>query len=216
MTTDLKLILGIGIVTIGIIVGGVFLTSNSSQNSENQPVADSKLLIKKDSHQTASGTAKVAIVEFGDYQCPACKIVYPTTKQIFKNYSSKINFVFRNFPLSQHSNAQIAAEAAEAAAAQGKFWEMHDKLYENQNKWADSNSPLDIFTSYAKDLRLNIEKFKNDIIGNKYAERINQDENDGNSLGVNSTPTFFVNGEMLSGSPSYEVFKQKIDFALNH
>ncbi len=214
MTTDIKLMIGIGIATIVIIIGAVFLTS-SSQTSD-KPIADSKLLVKSNSHKTASGSAKVTIVEFGDYQCPACGAAHPTTKQIISNYGSKINFVFRNFPLTQHKNAQIAAEAAEASNEQGKFWEMHDKLYENQGNWSDVNTPLDLFIGYAKDLGLNTDKFKNDFSTNKFADKINQDESDGVALGVNSTPTFFVNGEMLVGSPSYETFKQKIDSILNH
>ena len=177
-------------------------------------VTDEKLLVGEDSHKVTSDSAKVTIVEFGDYQCPACGAAHPIVKQILKDYGEQITFVFRNFPLPMHNNAKISAEAAEAAGAQGKFWEMHDKLYETQNNWAESSKPLDLFVNYAQELGLDVDKFKEDIDGNKYSDRINKDKSDGNTLGVNSTPTFFINGEKLVGAPNFNTLKSKIDSQL--
>lgn len=214
MNQEAKILVGIGIATIIILVGAIFLLSKSSpaQNVSSASV-DTKLLIRDDSHKISSNSAnlKVTIVEFGDYQCPACGQAYPITKQVLKDYSGRINFVFRNFPLPQHQNALISAEAAEAAGAQGKFWQMHDKLYETQNDWADSNQPLNIFTGFAKNLGLDVLRFQNDVSTNKYADRITQDQSDGNTLGINATPTFFINGQKIEGVMVYEDFKGKID-----
>ncbi|HWA52361.1 MAG TPA: thioredoxin domain-containing protein [Patescibacteria group bacterium] len=195
-------------VTLLILIGGVILLSKGG-TAKPTPV-DSSFLVKSDSHQTNPG-AKVTVVEFGDYECPACGAAYPITKQVLSTYGSQINFVFRNFPLPQHKNAPMAAEAAEAANAQGKFWEMHDKLYDTQNDWADLDNPFNTFVGYAKDLGLNTDQFKSDVQGNKYANVISTDTNDGNAIGINATPTFYVNGIALSGVPSFDDFKSAID-----
>ena len=208
----MKGLLVTGIITVVILFGGVILLSKGGGNA--QPVTvNQNLLVKSDSHQS-NPNAKVTMVEFGDYQCPACGQAYPTVKQVKKDYGDKVNFVFRNYPLSQHKFALIAAEAAEAANAQGKFWEMHDLLYENQATWSIKDNPLDFFVGYAKDLKLDTDKFKKDIEDNKYATFIQADVNDGNSVAVNATPTFYVNGQIMSGIPSYADFKTLIDSGL--
>lgn len=216
MTQEAKIIAGIGIATLAIIVGGVFVLGKSNQSSGNPlpKITDEKLLIAEDSYKIATDSAKVTIVEFGDYQCPACGAAHPIVKQILNDYPGKITFVFRNFPLPMHNNGKISAEAAEAAGAQGKFWEMHDKLYETQNAWAETANPINIFLDYAKALGLDTNKFKEDVGGNKYVGRINKDLTDGDKLGVNSTPTFFINGERLVGAPNYNSLKNKIDSQL--
>lgn len=215
ITQEVKILIGIGILTVAILVGAVFFLSNSNvppAKNANTKV-DAKLLIKEDSHKIATDSASVTIVEFGDYQCPACGAAHPIVKQILKDYSEKVNFVFRNFPLPQHQNAQIAAEAAEAAGAQGKYWQMYDKLYESQTEWAESTIPLDLFTKYADELNLDLEQFKNDTTTNKFQQKIEADKNDGLNLIVNSTPTFFINGQKMNGF-GYQEFKKDIDAAL--
>lgn len=200
-----------GIVTLVLLFGGVMLLSKGGSTSNQKPVtADSSVLVRADSHQT-NKDAKVSVVEFGDYECPACAQAYPIVKQLEKDYGDKVNFVFRNYPLTQHKNAQIAAEAAEAANAQGKFWEMHDKLYEKQSEWGESDSPMDKFLVYAKDLGLDVNKFKSDVSSSKYSTFIQSDVSDGNTVGINATPTFYVNGEMLVGLPAYSGFSDKIN-----
>lgn len=217
MTQEAKVILGIGAVTLAIVISAAFFLSKPNQ--ESSVSADPKVFVREDSHSYAPNPAKVTIVEFGDYQCPACAVAEPAVKEVILKYtprkSEQVNFVFRNFPLTQHKHSLIAAEAAEAAGEQGKFWEMHDKLYESQSAWAESNNPLELFVSYAKALELNTDKFKQAIESNKFANKIQQDQSDGNTLGVNSTPTFFMNGKRLEGVPSFENFKSKIDAELN-
>lgn len=213
MTQEAKVMLGISAVTLSLVVGGVFFFSNSNKKQEqleNAPV-DQNLLLNENSHKIAAPNSKVTIVEFGDYQCPACAAAHPIIKKILSEYDGKINFVFRNYPLPMHKNAQKAAQAAEAAATQGKFWQMHDKLYENQTKWAEVGDPQEIFIDYASELGLDKEVFKKELNDNKYTGLINSDSNDGEKLGVNSTPTFFFNGNKITGGATYSNLKELID-----
>lgn len=207
MNQEAKFFIAVGIATIAIIVGGVFFLNKSSTSLS--PV-NQEILVRSDSNKIGNPSAKVALVEFGDYQCPACGRVNAITKRITEEYKDKILFVFRHFPLPTHPNALVAAEAVEVAGAQGKFWGMHDMIYDNQDEWSDSDKALDIFFEYAKDLGLDVEKFKQDVQSNKFADKIQKDKNDGNALGVNSTPTFYLNGLRLEGVLSYEDLKNKI------
>lgn len=138
--------------------------------------------------------AKVTVVEYGDFQCPACGSAYQPLKDLETLYKDKsVRFVYRHFPLTQiHQFAYKAAEAAEAAGAQGKFFEMHDKLYENQTKLTD-----DDLRSYAKSVVGDFAKWEEDFKSGKYSTRVDQDTADGNALGVSSTPTFVVNGKII-------------------
>lgn len=225
MTQEAKVLLSISVLIVVILLGVVFFLSSSSSApvKDNYNPVDIKLLIKEDSHKIATDSAKITIVEFGDYQCPACALAQPIVKQVLKDYSGKVSFVFRHFPLPQHKNAFIAAQAAEAAGEQEKYWQMHDKLYENQNSWAEDNNPLEIFVKYAQELNLNLDQFKSSVTSNKYQQKITNDKNDGISLGVNSTPTFYyivrdesskahVNGIKMSNF-SYSEFKNRIEDA---
>lgn len=202
MKDEAKVLLGIGLATIIILVGGILLLSKSDKSSTSSPEKiNTELLIEDDSNRIGTENAKVTLVEFGDFQCPACGAAHPVVKQILQEHNDKILFVFRNFPLPMHNNALIAAKAAEVALAiggQAKYWEMHDMLYENQNQWTDSNNPLDLFLEYAEDLELDIDKFKAEITNNKYNQKINQDRQDGNAVGVIGTPTFFINGQKVN------------------
>ncbi len=159
-------------------------------------VKDPALLVKADSQMTGKVGAKVTLVEFADYQCPACAAISPYVKEIADSFKTNpdFNYVYRNFPLSQHANAVISAEAAEAAAAQGKFWEMGELLYKNQAEWEKVSEPLDVFTKYATELKLNTAQFRLDIQMHKYQAKIKADLQDATSLSLNKTPTIFLNG----------------------
>lgn len=217
MTNETKIITGVIIASVGLLIGAIFFLGGSSapQTALDTPV-DQQLLIRENSNKIGSSSAQVTLVEFGDYQCPACAAVHPLLKQLLSEYSGRILFIFRNFPLSIHPNAQIAAEAAEAAGLQGKYFEMHDKLYENQTEWANSATPLDIFTKYAEELKLDTEKFKTDVKDYKFSEKIQSDVVDGNKLNVNGTPTFYLNNKKLDSVGNYQDFKKKIDEALKN
>jgi protein-disulfide isomerase len=172
------------------------------------------ILVRNDSHVIKATGAKVTVVEFGDFQCPACGVAYPVVKQIENDYKGKINFAFREYPLKVHPNGYSAALAAESAGGQGKFWEMFDKLYSKQSEWSDKNDPTDVFAGYAKDIGIDVDKFKQDLKNKKYDAKIQADVNDGNQVGINATPTFFINGKMYAGVLQYDDFKGKIDSEL--
>lgn len=165
---------------------------------------------------TGNEKSKVTVTEFGDLQCPACKIFEPTMRQLRESYGSKIKIVFKHFPLkSAHPNAFIAAKAVEAAGAQGKFWEFHDVLYDNQDIWAVLPDPTEKFLEYAKDLKLNTDQFKKDLDDKKFEDKINSQEDEGISVGVSGTPTIFVNGTNLGVPAGYDSLKKEIDKALS-
>lgn len=218
MTQEMKALLGIGLLTVLILVGGVFFLSKSSpatvDDAGNTKRADGKLLVKEDSYFAGNKKAKVTIVEFADFQCPACSSAQPIVKRIIEDYKDKIFFVFRHFPLPQHKNAKLAGLVGEAAGAQGKFWQMYDMLYENQSEWGESSKPMDFFTKYAQDLGLNVDKLKEDIKKDALANKMQRDLDDGNAVGVNSTPTFYVNGLQLRGVPQYSELQKLIESEL--
>ena len=144
--------------------------------------------------------APLALLEYGDYECPACGKVHPVVKAIQEELGDQVCFAFRNFPLTNiHPHAMHAAEAAEAAGAQGKFWEMHDLLFENQDALDD-----DSLLSYAEDLDLDLNRFINDLNSGVYGERVRQDFKAAIRAGVNRTPTFFINGDRFDGLQDYE------------
>jgi protein-disulfide isomerase len=220
MSNENKILIGIGVVTLILVAVAVFSLGGSkglggTDDTTDQTPKDIKTLIKSDSHVEGPANAKVSVVEFGDFQCPACGSAYPVVTQIEGNYKGKIKFVFRNYPLPVHKNAKVAAEAAEAAGAQGKFFEMYHKLYDNQKAWSDSNDALnEFFVVYAKDIKLDVNKFTSEVKASKYANKIQNDMNDGNAVGVSATPTFYINGVAQVGGLPYDDFKKKVDEAL--
>jgi protein-disulfide isomerase len=210
MSRESKIILSIvAVIIVGIVGLVTFVNSSTGSNSSEAP----ERLVRDDSRKIGSG--EVQVVEFGDYQCPACAQAHPVTKKIIEEYKGKVTFVFRHFPLIQiHPNALPASKAAEAAGEQGKFWEMHDKLYDNQQVWSVMADPTNTFSNYASELGLDEEKFKIALKSEAIAERIDQDQSDGYAVGVSSTPTFFVNGKVIRQF-DYDSLKNAIDSELN-
>ncbi len=154
------------------------------------------------------------MIEYSDFQCPACKAYSPIAKQIADEFKDKIAFVYRHFPLPQHQNAQKAAYSAESAGNQGKFWEMHDLLFKNQDNWSNKSNADELFLSYAKELKLDEEQFKKDMESKTIKEKIDTDLSNGQKAGVNSTPFFFLNGQKLDNPQNFETFKKIIEEAL--
>lgn len=209
MNSETKLFAGIIGVTAIIIVGAAFLFSRPT----NTPPVDPKVLMASDSYRTSTMSAAVTMVNFGDFQCPACGAYHSVVKQLEAKYKDTLTVVFRHFPLSVHLNAVPAAMAAEAAGKQGKFWEMHDKLYETQSEWSDEKNTTDMFVSYAKDMGLNVDQFKKDLSDKDLQNRINRDVTDANTLGINATPTFYVNNVKISNPASLADFDAIIQAA---
>jgi protein-disulfide isomerase len=216
MNKETKILIGVALI---VIIAGIalFFGANPTPLTPGKPL-DEQSLIRENSYHTGSTSAKVKIVEFGDFQCPACGKIYPalkTIKEIYKD-NPEVSIIFRHFPLTDiHANAFISSEAAEAAGAQGKFWEMFDLLYTNQKQWETSQDPLPIFTTYAEQLGLDSEKFKTEISNHLYEDIINTDVADGDKIGVNATPTFYINGQKQEEIPTVEEFNTKIEAILN-
>jgi protein-disulfide isomerase len=169
------------------------------------------------SHIKGSDSASVTLVEYGDYQCPYCQAYEPTVEQAYAEFKDQIKFQFRNFPLTNaHPNAFAAARAAEAAALQDKFWEMHDLLYQTQNYqvWTQATDPNTYFNAYAQQLGLNVDKFKTDFASSKVNDLINADMAEGTRLNVTGTPSFFINGKKTEIANTLQSFEKVLKDAI--
>jgi protein-disulfide isomerase len=173
---------------------------------QQQPQGPRKIEIPEDAPVFGPKAAKVTIVEWSDFQCPFCSRVTPTLAKIKESYGKDVRVVFRHQPLPFHPNAKPAAEAAMAAHEQGKFWEMHDKLFANQQSLDRAS-----FEKYAQELKLDMGRFKAALDSHKFASKIEKDSQDGSAVGANGTPTFFINGRQFVGAQPFENFKQAID-----
>lgn len=198
--------------TAAIVVGLAILAriTNNVPTGNLEPVSDNDW-------SKGSKTAPATLVEYSDFQCPACATFYPIIKQAQQDLGEdKLRIVYRPFPLTSiHPNAQIAAAAAEAAGKQGKFWEMHDILYERQTAWENNSKPTDIFTQYAEELKLDKNKFTTDIASQDVLNRIEHGITSGNNALVNATPSFFLNGQRLPSFNNYDEFKNYLQQAAN-
>jgi protein-disulfide isomerase len=146
-------------------------------------------------HAIGPATAPVTLEEFGDFQCPPCAMLHPVLKTMEKEFGQQLRVIFREFPLvPAHAHALTAARAAEAAGLQGKFWEMHDLIYENQNNWKDAFDARPIFEGYATKIGLDLDKYRRDVNSQIVEQRIFLDGKRAHSLGVQGTPTVFMNG----------------------
>lgn len=155
--------------------------------------------------------AKVKIIEFGDFECPFCREAFPIVRKIADFYDEQIQLIYRDFPLSEiHPEAQKAAEAAGCAFKQGKFWPYHDKLFLNQENLKEND-----LVKYAQELNLNVSQFNSCLLGRQQMAEVQKDYQDGKSLGISGTPTFFINGMMIAGVLNEEQFKAIINYLLN-
>ncbi len=202
------------IVLIGGAVFGMVKLAGRAQSNQTALLANA---VSASDWIRGDKDSKVVLVEYSDFQCPACKIFYVFLKQIEAKYGAKMELVYRNFPLSQHANAMLAAQAAEAAGKQGKFWEMHDMIFEGQDIWsAKSNADTGkTFMSYAQSLGLNIDQFKKDLNSAEIKTKIEGDYQGGIKSEINATPTFFLNGKKLPPPTSYGEFENTITQAIN-
>lgn len=199
-----------------IIIGFVGIAVyNGNQSKKDGSNSAAKATVSQ--HISGNPNAKVTLVEYGDYQCPYCQQYAATVKQIQDQYKDTVKFQFRNFPLSSiHQNAVAAARAAEAASLQNKFWEMHDLLYTTSNweVWTKASDPTSIFAQYAEQLGLDSSKFKTDFSSTQVNDTINADKAAGTKLGIQGTPTFYVNGKEIKINNSTSAFQKELDAAL--
>ncbi len=194
------IVLGI-VVVVGFVVWAL-AKPDSSQNpsSQSHTITPADQAALKSGGTVGSTSSKVVVTEFGDYQCPACGQWHPFVKDtLLPQFQDKILFVFKNFPLTDlHKNAQAGAQAVEAAALQGKFWEMHNMLYDHRDDWVDLANPQAKFEQYARDTGLNIDQWKKDKDSQKIKDLIQSDVQLGTKLSLPGTPSFLINGSLVS------------------
>ncbi|HVT00936.1 MAG TPA: thioredoxin domain-containing protein [Patescibacteria group bacterium] len=182
------------------------------KQNQNKPV-----VISSAGYAIGPNNAKVTLVEYGDLQCPACKAYEPFVQQIRKDYAKNVKLIYKNFPLtSVHPNAMLAARAAVSAGNQGKFYPMHDLLYDKQEEWADlpASQAEEKIMGYAESLKLDMDKFKKDINASATIDVIKNTQDEGIKVGVNGTPTFFLDNVKLENPQSYQDFQKLIDSEL--
>lgn len=199
------------VATLVLVAGGIYgLIQLGGPPSTTAPV---DRLTDAD-HVQGSASAKVVLIEYSDFQCPACGAYYPIVKQLGQTFSDELAIVYRHFPLrSIHKNADIAARAAEASGKQDKFFEIHDLLFEQQEAWSDLIDPTETFVGYATKLGLDLERFRNDLRSDSTKDRVNRDYQSGIAARVQGTPTFFLNGKKINNPRSFEEFRKLIESA---
>lgn len=193
-------------------VGIIWVTSDKSKAPANNTNGDTGTT----NHVEGKGSTGIKLVEYGDYQCPACFQYYQIVKDVVAKYSDKITFQFSHYPLTQlHQNAFAASRAAEAAGLQNKYWEMHDVLYQRQSEWSAASNAQNYFDTYAEQIGLNVNQFKSDYASEKVSKAINADMEAGRKLGITGTPTFYLDGQKLDGlTPTDQAFSDVLDAAI--
>jgi protein-disulfide isomerase len=187
------------VVITAAIGAGIYFSSR--ENAATAPQADgSALVVRENSHRLNSvPDSDVTLVEFLDFECEGCRAAFPVVEQLRAEYGTKVNFVARYFPMPGHFNGERAARAVEAAAQQGRFEQMYKKMFETQDQWGEKQIPADdVFRGFATELGLDMAAYDEAYNAPATLDRINQDVADGTALGVQGTPTFFVNGEQLT------------------
>jgi len=199
------------------ILGLIFVTSKKD-NSNNWNGDATKIISTGPiaDHVFGNNAQKVTLIEYGDYQCPGCGSLYAPLKDTLNKYKDNLTFIFRNFPLTTiHPNALAAATAAEAAGLQGKYYEYHDILYDNQQNWQDVavNERTTLFQNYAKQAGLDVSKFNSDLTSSQVSDKINRDRSSASQFGVNSTPTLILDGQKLDQTTTFD--QDKLSQAIN-
>lgn len=210
MAKNIILWLGVFVAAIALLLGIGYLQNKGEQPEVHKEVSS----IRENDWVRGDRASKVVLVEYGDFQCPACRDYEPWVAQVTKELGSQFALVFRHFPLQMHKNARTAAMAAEAAGAQGKFWEMHDLLYANQKAWEEHDNAQDIFMEYARSLQLNTDTFKQAMENPALKLRIDGDYNEGVGYGVRGTPTFFLNGTKIEAR-TYDALKSAVQQSID-
>lgn len=209
------IVLGVALTTLG---SGTLLYRAKRQQLKNIPEGEGVLAKTNTApaHIRGNPDAPVTLEEFGDFQCPPCGKFSEFVEELLKEYNPRLRLVFRNFPLSGHEHAREAALAAEAAGLQGKFWEMHDTLYREQDTWSKAPNVRELFESYAGTIGLDVDHFKKDMDGDKARERVDSDRALADFLGVKATPTLFINNRPVEPKDKNpEGVRAAINAALN-
>lgn len=207
----------IWVIAIVVIVGAIFfMTKLAKNNNGPATVITTTEEITTQDHVLGNPSAPIVLVEYSDFQCPACASYEPIIAQVASEYPDQLAIVYRHFPLkSIHPNAEPSARASEAAALQDAFWPMHDLLFANQTEWSNLPDPKKKFLVYAENLGLDLARFETDYTSEAVADRVDSDYKASFALGLNSTPTFFLNGTKIQNPRSAQDLRTLIDSALN-
>lgn len=198
------------IVIIGLMIWGLIAAANKTEK-ENANIAPVDKVTATDWVRGAP-SSPVTLIEYSDFQCPACAAYFPVVEQLLAEVGDKVLFVYRHFPLDQHRHAIPASQAAEAAGDQGKFWEMYKRIFETQTDWQDLADAKAVFAGYAQELKLDMAKYAVDVESKENLDKINNDLKSGIKAGVLGTPTFYLNGKKISPK-NYEEFKKLVEDA---
>lgn len=203
------------IAVLGLGVFGIWKFASAPATPQSQ-TGDAVLSVTEKDWVKGNRDALATLVEYTDFQCPACGAYYPLLNQLSEEMGDKLRIVIRHYPLIQiHKNALSGARAVEAAGRQGKFWEMYDLLYINQAEWSAAENPMaSILPAYAGRAGMDIERFRTDMADATLDEKINHDRETGNELRINGTPSFFLNGKKLNNPQSIEEFKKAVGAVL--
>lgn len=197
------------VIVIGLIIWGMVAASKKADkiSASIAPVDE----ITSGDWINGASSSQITLIEYSDFQCPACYAYFPVIEKLMKEEAGKVKLVYRHFPLPQHANAVPAAKASEAAGKQGKFWEMYEMIFSTHDEWENSTDIKTVFDGYAVKLGLDMEKYNADFISKETTDAVNADINSGLKAGINSTPTFYLNGKKITNPQGYEEFKKLID-----
>lgn len=171
---------------------------STSPNHAETPVADLSQAAEAHDHKKGPDTADYVIIEYSDFQCPACAVQAPALDRLQNQFPDAVQIVYRHYPLTAiHKHAMLAAQATEAAAFQGKFWDMHDVLFNTQKQWSNIDDPVDYFTKLAKSIGLDTEKFSQDITSSVAKDRVKKHIKEAENMKLRGTPSFFLNGKEI-------------------
>jgi protein-disulfide isomerase len=214
LTTENKVLIAVVVLTIGLLGGGAYYLTKTAPPEAQAKLPVEQTMNKDLAHAKGNPNSKVKIVEYADFQCPACAASKPMVDQMLKEYGDRVYFEYIHYPLPIHRWARDAAAAGEAAGQQGKFWEYSDVLYAKQTEWSEKDNAPEIFKQYAKDLGLDVDKFTQAMNSESVKDKVQKSVDAGNKVAVQATPTFFVNGTRYTGGMPLDDWKKIIDQGL--
>lgn len=201
------------VLIIGIIAVGAW----SIATGPTTPVNSNGLLsegVTANDWTKGAQSPKVTLVEYSDFECPACAAYFEMIEKAITEYGDRLSFTYRHFPLTQHKNALNASYASEAAGKQGKFWEMHKMIFEHQADWTEESNASETFKKYAQELKLDLARYATDVVSTETKDAVTHDRDTGLRSGVDSTPSFYLNGKKMQSPRSYDELKALIEFAI--
>lgn len=211
----MPLIAVLSLVLIAVGIAYYLVTQRQKEDASASTAVGGKPALVAQGWSKGNPSAKTVIIEFGDFQCASCARHHDEMDKVMQKHGNDLFFIFKEFPIeSIHPNSMVAAQAAEAAGKQFKFWEMYEKIFSHQADWFYAPDPLTFFTKYAADLQLDLNRFQQDVWSGEVQEKIFRDKFEGQQAGVNQVPSFFINGQLMPLANTPEEFESKIAEAI--